>query len=171
MLRSSRWAECSPLLGDGATAVYRSRAAAPGERGSASLEFMTVGVLLLVPIVYLVVTLGLLQNQALGAEAAARFAARAIAQSGDGSEAAARADAAITGISAEYGIDLERTDVAITCVPAGAECPAAGATVVVTVRSEVALPFVPEILGLDRLAVIPIEASAAQKVSRFWSAG
>ncbi|OCG75419.1 TadE family protein [Microbacterium sediminis] len=142
-----------------------------GERGSASLEFMTVGVLMLVPIVYLVVTLGILQNHALGAEAAARFAARSIAQSDDAAEAAQRADAAIAGITEEYGIDADRTTVSMTCVPAGAECPAAGATVVVTVRSAVSLPFVPDVLGLDRLAVIPVEATSGQKVSRFWSAG
>ena len=38
----------------------------------------------------------------------------------------------------------------------------------ITVRTRVTLPLVPPVLGLDRLASIPIEASAAQKVSRFW---
>lgn len=172
MRRSSRWAErwrrLAPGSAPGSLPVSRL---GEGERGSASLEFMTVGVLMLVPIVYLVVTLGILQNHALGAEAAARFAARSIAQSEDAPQAAQRADAAIAGITAEYGMDAERTTVSMTCVPAGAECPAAGATVVVTVRSAVSLPFVPDVLGLDRLAVIPVEATSGQKVSRFWSAG
>jgi hypothetical protein len=57
------------------------------------------------------------------------------------------------------------------CIPAGSSCPQAGATVVVTVRTRVALPLVPPVLGLDRLASIPIEASSAQKVSRFWGTG
>ncbi len=55
-----------------------------------------------------------------------------------------------------------------SAVPAGASCPEAGATLVVTVQTRVALPLVPPVLGLDRLASIPIEASAVQKVSRFW---
>jgi len=164
MRRVSRWAEPGAHRRDADTAGDR-------ERGSASLEFMTVGVLLLVPLVYLVVALGLVQNHALGAEATARFVARAIAQASDAADAARRADAAIAGISTEYGIDPERTEVGIVCDPAGPECPSAGATVVVTVRTELTLPLVPEILGLDRLAVIPIEASSGQKVSRFWSAG
>ena len=42
------------------------------ERGSAALEFIVVGLVLLVPVVYLIVTLGLVQGQSLGAEAAAR---------------------------------------------------------------------------------------------------
>ena len=46
--------------------------------------------------------------------------------------------------------------------------PEAGSTLVVTIQTRVALPLVPPVLGLDRLASIPIEASAAQKVSRFW---
>ena len=40
--------------------------------GSASLEFLTVGLLMLVPLIYVVVALGQIQHQALGAEAAAR---------------------------------------------------------------------------------------------------
>jgi hypothetical protein len=41
----------------------------------------------------------------------------------------------------------------------------------VTVRANVSLPLVPPILGLERLATVPVEASAAQKVSRFWGTG
>ena len=48
------------------------------ERGSAALEFILVGMLLLVPLVYLVVSLGLIQGQSLGAEAGARHIARAL---------------------------------------------------------------------------------------------
>ena len=48
------------------------------ERGSAALEFILVGMLLLVPLVYLIVSLGLIQGQSLGAEAGARHIARAL---------------------------------------------------------------------------------------------
>ena len=44
------------------------------------------------------------------------------------------------------------------------------ATLTVTVRTRVALPLVPPVLGLDRAASIPIEASSAQRVSRLWGA-
>lgn len=140
-----------------------------GERGSAALEFILVGVLMLVPLVYLVVALGLIQQQSLGAEAGARHVARAVSTAMDASSARDRADRVLAAVADEYG--LADVELAISCRPAAAECPSAGATLHVTVRTTVALPLVPSVLGLDRLAAIPIEASAAQKVSRFWGAG
>lgn len=193
MRRSSRWGDRPPghgLVGGIRRRGGRSRpstaghqrfrlpdpgtAAAAGslgddERGSAALEFITVGVLMLVPLVYLVVTLGLVQSHALGAESAARFAARAIADAPDEATAAARADATIADITGEYGMDAGRVVADVRCIPAGSACPTAGATVIVTIRTEVALPFVPPVLGLDRLATVPVEASSGQKVSRFWT--
>ena len=59
----------------------------------------------------------------------------------------------------------------MSCSPAGAACPSAGATVIVTVTTRVSLPFVPPIFGLDKAASIPLEAAAAQKVSRLWGTG
>lgn len=134
--------------------------------GSAALEFIIVGLLLLVPLVYLIVSLGVIQSHALGAEAAARHLARTVATSED----TADADRVLAAVIEEYGMDAEDVDVAVGCIPAGAPCPEAGATLVVTVASRVALPLVPPVLGLDRLASIPVEASAVQKVSRFWGA-
>ncbi len=48
----------------------RSRRVLTDEGGSASLEFITVGLILLVPLVYLIVALGTIQSQALGVETA-----------------------------------------------------------------------------------------------------
>ncbi|MDN3494750.1 hypothetical protein QL996_02315 [Planococcus sp. APC 4015] len=138
------------------------------ERGSAALEFILAGMLLLVPVVYLIVALGLIQQQALGAEAGARHIARAVSTSADDDEARGRADAVIASVAAEYGLDPDSIDLTLSCVPAGADCPTAGATVVVTLRATVTLPFVPAVLGLDRVASVPIEASAAQRISRLW---
>ncbi|GAA5199369.1 TadE family protein [Microbacterium jejuense] len=138
-----------------------------GERGSAALEFILLGLLLLVPIVYLIVALGLVQGQSLGAEAAARHIARAVSTAADDADARSRADAVLSSVSDEY--DLDHVDLSIVCTPAGAACPRAGATIHITVRTTVALPLVPPVLGLDELASIPVEATAVQKVSRFWS--
>ena len=147
------------------------RAIVADQRGSAALEFIVVGVLMLVPLTYLVISLGAIQEQALGAESGARHVARALSTAPDAEAATARADAVLTSIVREYGMDESVVGVSITCRPAGAECPSAGATVVVTVRTQVALPLVPPVLGLDRIASVPVEASAAQKVSRFWGTG
>ena len=138
------------------------------ETGSAALEFITVGVLLLVPLVYLVLMLGAIQEQTLGAEAAARHAARVIGQAPDAATASARGEAVLQSVIREYGMDPDAVDVSITCRPAAAACPSAGSTVIVTVATRVSLPFMPPLFGLDRVAAIPVQADAAQKVSRLW---
>ena len=171
------------MRGDDAAAVSVAGAATPGwgvrrrlrlrslmrdEGGSASLEFITVGLLMLVPLIYLVVALGMIQGQALGVEAAARHTARAISLAHDERAATARTSAILAGVAEEYGIEPGELDVSVSCVPAASACPAAGVTVLVSVRTRVVLPLVPSVLGLDRIASVPVAASSAQKVSRFW---
>lgn len=153
MLPSNRWTD------DGET----------DDRGSAPLEFILAGLLLLVPLVYLVVTLGLVQEQALGAEAGARHIARAIATSTSPADARERADIVLASVVDDYGMDAASVGLSLECRPVSAVCPSAGATIVVTLSSRVALPLAPPVLGLDDLATVPIEASAVQKVSRFWT--
>lgn len=148
--------------------MLRWRAWARDETGSAALEFVTVGVILLVPLVYLVIVLGSIQDQSLGAEAAARHIARAIALAPDAETAEMRSEEVLAAVVDEYGIEADSVKVSSACVPASAECPAAGATIVVTVEVTVRLPFVPSVLGIDRALAIPLEASATQKISRQW---
>jgi hypothetical protein len=139
-----------------------------GDRGSAALEFILVGVLLLVPIVYLILALGAIQEQTLGTESGARHIARVLAEAPDATVAREHADAVLRSIVGEYGLDRDRVELAVACLPAGGPCPRAGATLVVTVRTRVALPLVPPVLGLDGTASVPVEASSAQRVSRLW---
>lgn len=139
-----------------------------GERGSAVIEFLVAGLVLLVPLAYLVVALGLVQEHALGVEATARHAAHTLARTGGVDETFAALPEVLASVPAEYGIDPDALDVSVTCVPAHVGCPAAGSTVVVTIAATVPLPLMPPVLGLDRLAVIPVESTSVQKVSRFW---
>lgn len=138
------------------------------ESGSASLEFIVAGVMLLVPIMYLMLALGTIQGQSLGVEAAARHAARAISTATDADDAADRAERVLASVAGEYGIDPAELEVGWDCADGGGECPTAGATLIVTVRTRAALPFMPPVFGLDDIAAVPVEASAVQKVSRFW---
>ena len=149
----------------------RWRLWARNDDGSAALEFITVGVILLVPLAYLVITLGAVQESLLGVEAAARHTARVIGQADDAESAAENSDAVLASVMAEYRLDAESVEVTMSCAPAGAACPSAGATVIVTVSTRVSLPFVPPVFGLDKAASIPLEAAAAQKVSRLWGTG
>ncbi|WP_221585207.1 TadE family protein [Microbacterium sp. G2-8] len=131
------------------------------ERGSASLEFLTAGLLLLVPLVYLVVALGAVQSAALGTEATARFVARTVASGAHASPELVR-----DIVAESYGLDGAALDVTIACVPAVAACPAAGTTVVVTVADAVTLPLVPAVLGLGDALSIPVDATATYRVER-----
>ncbi len=140
------------------------------EDGSAALEFIAVGVILLVPLVYLVIALGAIQEQTLGAEAAARHIARVVSRAPDAVTAAERSDAVLAGIVDEYGLDADALEMTLVCTPAVVECPSAGATIIVTVATRVQLPLVPEMLGLDRATAVPVQAEAVQKVSRLWGA-
>ncbi|MFT4258283.1 TadE/TadG family type IV pilus assembly protein [Microbacterium sp.] len=141
------------------------------EEGSAALEFITVGLILLVPLVYLIAALGLLQQQTLGVEAAARHTARVISQASDAETATLRTEQVLAGIVDEYGLNPDSVEIALSCTPTGVECPSAGATVTVVVSAMTPLPLMPPVLGLDRSTAIPIEAVAVQKMSRLWGTG
>jgi len=171
MLRSSHSTELGVPVGRFPVSGASAGECDDPERGSAALEFIMVGLLLLVPLVYLVVALGLIQEQALGAEAGARHIARAVSTASGVEDARERADRVLQAVVNEYGMDAASVDLSLSCVPAGATCPESGATLVVTLRSRAPLPLVPPVLGLDDIASIPVEASSAQKVSRFWGAG
>lgn len=151
--------------------MRRCRRSMIDDAGSAALEFIAVGVVLLVPLVYLVIALGGIQEQTLGTEAAARHLARAIAQSPGAAAAAVRSDAVLTGVIAEYGLDADAVEVSLSCEPRVNECPSPGATITVSVSTRVALPLVPELFGLDRSTAIPVQADVVQKVSRLWGTG
>lgn len=136
--------------------------------GSAALEFILVGLILLVLLVYLIVALGTIQGQAVGVEAGARHLARTIATSGDAATADARAERVLAAITSEYGIDPGTVTVDIACAGGARVCPEAGATVLVTLSARVGLPLVPAVFGLGDLVDVPVEATGGQKISRYW---
>lgn len=135
------------------------------ERGSASLEFLTVGLILLVPLVYLVLALSAVQAGALGVEGAARQAARVAVMAADDASAAAAVERVVTVALADYGIDADAASVVVGCDRS--DCSEAGARVSVSVSARVTLPLVPDVLALSAIGSVPIESSATQTVSRF----
>ncbi|MCU1545888.1 MAG: hypothetical protein JWP30_988 [Homoserinimonas sp.] len=141
------------------------------EDGSASLEFVTTGMLLLLPLVYLVLTVAALQAGALAVEGAARQAARVFVQAEDEPTARAQAQLAVDFALADYGIDSTDATVSVTCRPHPTTCLTRRATVTVEVTVTVALPLVPPGLTLNVPVDVPLVATATQQVSRFWGAG
>ncbi|HET6673615.1 MAG TPA: hypothetical protein VFG92_09590 [Agromyces sp.] len=136
-----------------------------GENGSASLEFLTVGIILLVPLVYLVLALAAIQAGALGVEGAARQAARVAVAATAEAESDAAVARAVQVALADYGIDAAAASFTVRCDRA--DCSEAGARVSVSVAARVELPLVPDFLALSAVGSVPVEASATQTVSRF----
>lgn len=141
------------------------------DEGSAALEFIAVGVILLVPLVYLIIALGAIQEQTLGVEAAARHTARAIALAPDPDTAEARGEQVLTSVIEQYGLDDATLEMSTECPGTDGECPQPGATIVLTVTAHVSLPLIPAIFGLQEAAAVTVQGSAVQKVSRTWGSG
>lgn len=139
--------------------------------GSAALEFIAVGVILLVPLVYLIIALGAIQEQTLGVEAAARHTARAIALAPDSDTAKARGEQVLTGVVEQYGMDEATVEMSMDCSALNGECPQPGSTIVLTISARVSLPLIPAIFGLQEAAAVTVQGSAVQKVSRTWGSG
>ncbi|RQP09295.1 MAG: hypothetical protein EAS51_12085 [Microbacteriaceae bacterium] len=137
------------------------------EAGSASLEFITAGVLLLVPLVYLVLVVSAVQAGSLGVEGAARQAGRVFVQAPTEAHARAAAERAIRVTLADYGLDPAEAQVAVTCRPDPSDCLSRRGFVTVELAAVVPLPFAPPVLGLDVALAVPVRAVATEQVSRF----
>ncbi len=141
------------------------------DEGSASLEFITAGFVLLLPLVYLVLTMSSIQAGAFAVEGASRQAARVYVQAPTIAEANAAASRAVEFALADYGLDTEGVTVTVSCRPNPGNCLQRRGFVTVRVATSVPLPLVPPVLDLDVGLAVPVDSSATQQVSRFAGAG
>ena len=139
-----------------------------GDDGSASIEFIAAGLLLLVPLMYLVIALSSVQAAALAVEGASRHAVRVFVQAPGEVRAFARATRAVEFASADAKL-TEPVTTRVRCTPEPANCLLAGSRVTVIVSTRIPLPFVPDLFELRRFANIPISARSTEVVSRFHS--
>ncbi len=139
--------------------------------GSAPLEFISAGLILMVPLVYLIVAMAGLQGAAFAAEGAARQSARVFVQASSLAEAEQASSRAALFALADFGIAENAARLDYDCRPDPRNCLTRSGTVTVTVRVVVPLPLLPAFLGLDNATSVPFEASATQTVSRFWGSG
>ena len=127
--------------------------------GSAVVEFVTLGVLLLVPLVYLVLTLGRLQAASFAVDGAAREASRAFTTAGDDVTGRARAVAAVRLGLLDQGFDTDAaTATRISC--SATPCLTPRARVEVQVSVAVVLPGIPGFV--DRVAATHLTVRSAQ---------
>ncbi|MGG6379544.1 hypothetical protein [Paenarthrobacter sp. NEAU-H11] len=172
MRRSSHKCLWSPLragLGEALCRIPRQsdapqEPARKHEQGSAVVEFTFLALLLMVPLVYFVITVGQIQGGSFAVVGAADQAAKVYVAQPDGTTAQAAAEQAVAVALADFGHQPEEASVATSCNPA--DCQAAGTAVTVTVTLAVPLPFVPFNDGF-RLAASEVQASSTQLVGRF----
>lgn len=138
-----------------------------GDEGSASIEFLTVGLLLLVPLSYLVLALASIQSASFAVEGAARHAARVFVQASSVGSAQAAAARAVEVTLADYGLDASSARVSITCRPDPADCLARRGFVTVSISTVAPLPLFPAVLGTDVPPGVTLDSVATEQVSRF----
>jgi len=151
-----------------ARARWAGTAPGPGDRGSAVVEFVVLGVLMLVPVVYLVLCVARLQAAAFAAEGGAREAARVVAAPGPQGRAAADARAVVALALEDQGFEASRGRLDVRC--SADPCSAPGSLVRATVTVDVVLPGVPALLGGVVPTRVPVVATGSAAGDRFAAA-
>ena len=133
------------------------------ERGSALVELSWLGILLLVPLRWIVVSVVDVQRGAFGVSGAARAAGRAYALAPTDAEGRQRANAAARQALEDQGVHGAPVSVTITCSPYPHDCHSGTSVITVRVASRVDLPLLPSFLGghapsfaLDATHTVPI---------------
>ena len=134
------------------------------ERGSATVEFTWLTLLLLVPLVYVVIAVFETQRTAYAVAAASEAGARAFIQSEDGATAESRARVAARLVLADH--DVSGASVSTRCEPS---CFVPGSTVVVDVRSSQRLPLAPDLFG-DPVASFDVSSRHTEPFGRYRAA-
>ncbi len=151
--------------------VLRERVAREGrtaEEGSAVVEFVTLGVLLLIPVIYFVLAMGQIQAAAFAVESASREGARVLTAADDEEEGAARMATVVDLALADQGFeppDDPPPTVSVTCEAEPCLTPEAAVTVLVEV--EVVLPGVPAFVDGLIPTRVPVSAHAVAVVDRY----
>ncbi|HET7397780.1 MAG TPA: pilus assembly protein [Intrasporangium sp.] len=136
------------------------------DEGRAVIEFLFLGVLLLLPLTYLVLTVARLQAGAFAASLAGREAGRAYVSGQSDEDAEARARTAAALAFADFAFD-RGTTLRLSCD--GAPCLRPEGTVTATAVVAVELPLVPDFLANRLPSSVTISSTHVQTVDRFAS--
>jgi hypothetical protein len=131
------------------------------------LEFLTAAIVLLIPVIFLAMSLSSIQNAALATEAAARNAARVFVQESNLQVAGTRAEQAVLVALSNHGFGAPST-LERSC--SSSNCAAPGTVVVIRVGVEAPLFSSPLLPGFLGEATVPVLAQASAMVSRYGGA-
>jgi hypothetical protein len=134
-----------------------------GERGTALVELSWLGILLVLPVLWIVMSVFTVQRGAFGVSSAARAAARAYSLAPDDVTGLDRARTAALVALDDQGVNEVTPVVRVTCTPYPSNCHQGTSVITVSVHSRVALPLMPSVLGgnrpgfaLDATQTVPI---------------
>jgi hypothetical protein len=116
------------------------------EQGSALVELTWLGLLMLVPLLWIVLSVFEVQRGAFAVSGAARAAGRAYALAPTDAIGQGRAQAAARQVLGDQGIGDQPLGMVVSCVPVG-DCHVPGAVITVDLHSRVDLPLLPDVLG------------------------
>lgn len=136
-----------------------------GDEGNALVEFVYLAVVLMIPLVYVLITVFQVQRAAFGTTEAARQAARAYARAASVGQGQSQGQAAAALVLKDQGISSGATT-RFTC---SGGCLVPGSSVKVTVTYFVKLPLLGHVFGDRRRGTIRIQASHTEHVDRFRS--
>ena len=133
------------------------------DRGTAIVELVWLGILLLVPLLWIVLSVSEVQQGAFGVTAAARSAGRAYALAPDDASGQRAAEEVARRALSDQGLDGAPLRVSVTCTPYPHDCHNGTSVITVRIRSSVELPLLPDVLGggaprfaLDATHTVPI---------------
>lgn len=135
--------------------------------GSSSLEFITAGLILLLPLVYLVLTMSALQAGSFAVEGAARQGVRVFVQSHDIDDATVRAQRAVEFALADYGLSGANATIVVECSPRPRDCLTRLGQVTMVVSTRVTMPLAPPALTVHVPLGVTLAGTSTQQVSRF----
>lgn len=131
------------------------------QRGSASIEFIMLTLLLIVPLMYIVIAVFETQRAAYGVTAASVAGARAFIDAPEAKTASKHLDQAVRITLSDY--DVRGAQVSSRCVP---ECFVPGSTVEVRVEAHHRLPLAPDVLG-RKIASIQVSSLHAEPFGKY----
>ena len=133
------------------------------QRGSALVELVWLGILLVLPVLWIVMSVFEVQRGAFGVSSAAHAAARAYALAPDDASGLARAREAARVALDDQGVHGVTPDIRVSCTPYPVDCHQGTSVITVAVHSHVVLPLMPSALGggrpsfaLDATETVPI---------------
>ena len=145
--------------------VARRARSIRGDGGNAIVEFVYLAVLLMVPLVYLLLTVFQVQRAAYATSSAAREAGRVFATAGEPGAGEQRAQLAAGIVLRDSGLSPADGELRITCTSQPCLEPGSRVTVVVTHR--VLLPLLPRVFGDRGPASVTVSSEHLEVVDRY----